>query len=225
MRLKMSNVIWGLIFILVGVGFAGNAFGLWDFNLFFRGWWTLFIIVPCAMSLIKNGYNTGAVVGLGIGVMFFLSATSLFDTRVVGKLILPVIFVLIGVNLIFKNVFHRERNRIGVDYQGGDAEYSAVFSGGQYKFAGERFMGTTINAVFGGIDLDLRDAIIEEDVVINATAIFGGIDILVPSNVKVKVSNVPIFGGVDNKASYSSDPMAPTIYLNSTCMFGGIDIK
>ncbi len=86
-------------------------------------------------------------------------------------------------------------------------------------------MGTTMNAIFGGVELDLTDAIIDEDVVINATAVFGGIDIKVPYNVKVKVSNVPVFGGVSNKVPTSRDLNAPTIFLNSTCMFGGIDIK
>lgn len=65
----------------------------------------------------------------------------------------------------------------------------------------------------------------QHDVEINATAIFAGIDIFVPSNVRIKINNVPIFGGVDNKVADTTDPNAPTIYLNSTCMFGGIDIK
>ena len=41
--------------------------------------------------------------------------------------------------------------------------------------------------------------------IINCNAIFGGIDILLPSNVKVKLDVVPILGGVDNKYLSSSD--------------------
>ncbi len=82
-----------------------------------------------------------------------------------------------------------------------------------------------MNAIFGGVELDLREAIIEEDIVINATVAFGGIDISVPGNVNVKVSNIPIFGGVSNKAGRTYNESLPTIYVNSTCMFGGIDIK
>lgn len=225
MRLKASNFVWGIIFIIIGIGFFGKAFGLWPFNLFFTGWWTFFIIVPCAMSLLKNGYSTGSLIGVIVGGMLFLSSRGWFEMRVLGKLIMPLIFVLIGINLIVKNIARGERNRLSIEYQGDDLEHTAIFSGSSYKYAGEKFVGTTINAVFGGVDIDLRDAVIDEDVVINATAIFGGIDIIVPSHVRVKVSNVPIFGGVDNKAAYSADPDAPTIYLNSTCMFGGIDIK
>ena len=72
--------------------------------------------------------------------------------------------------------------------------------------------------------LDLRNAIITEDVVINSTCIFAGIDIFVPQNVQVKVAGVPVFGGVDNKAANAA-PGAPTVYVNSTCIFSGVDIK
>ncbi|QHQ60814.1 hypothetical protein Ana3638_08575 [Anaerocolumna sedimenticola] len=226
MRIKTSNMLWGLFFILIGVGFAGNAFNLWNFELFFRGWWTLFIIIPCAISLIQNGFRVSNLAGLIIGIMLLMSSQGIVDGNVMGKLIVPFIFVLIGFSMIFKNMFHGDRSlHIDVKYQGGAAEHSAIFAGNRYQVTGEKFMGTTINAIFGGVDLDLRNAIIDEDIVINATAVFGGIDILVPANVKVKVSNVPIFGGVDNKAGTSPDPNAPIIFLNSTCMFGGIDIK
>ncbi len=225
MRIKTSNILWGLFFIIIGVGFAGNAFDLWDFELFFRGWWTLFIIIPCAISLIQNGFRVSNLAGLLIGIMLLMSSMGIIDANVMGKLIVPFIFVFIGLSMIFKNLFHGDRGHINVKYQGGSSEHSAIFAGNSYQITGEKFFGTTINAIFGGVDLDLRNAIIDEDVVINATAVFGGIDIKVPSNVKVKVSNVPIFGGVDNKAGTSPDPNAPIIFLNSTCMFGGIDIK
>lgn len=226
MRFKISNIMWGLIFIVVGMGFAGNAFNLWDFELFFDGWWTLFIIIPCAASLIKNGFNSSSLIGLLIGIMLLLSARDIIDGSILGKLWLPIIFVLIGINMILKNIYRNgEYGRARIEYQGGSSEYSAVFGGGNYQVVGEKFMGTSMNAVFGGVELDLRNAIIDEDVVINATAVFGGIEIWVPSHVRVKVSNVPIFGGVDNRANRAIEPDAPTIFVNSTCMFGGIEIK
>lgn len=226
MRLKLSNAIWGIIFIILGVGFAGNAFSLWEFNLFFNGWWTLFIIIPCSVSLIKNGYKTSSLIGLLIGVMLLLSAQNFINGELFGKLIVPFIFVLLGISMVLKNFLGKDRgSHVTIDYQGGTNDHSAIFAGASYNFAGEKFMGTTINAVFGGVEMDLRNAIIDEDVMIHATAVFGGIELWVPSNVRVKVSNVPIFGGVDNKANHSLEKDAPVIYINSTCMFGGIDIK
>ena len=42
---KISKVLWGIVLISVGVIFALNAFGITDIEIFFDGWWTLFIIV------------------------------------------------------------------------------------------------------------------------------------------------------------------------------------
>ena len=75
MRNKVSNSLWGLIFILAGVAFLGNAYDWWGgFNLFFDGWWTLFIIIPCAISIIRHGFNAGSIIGLGIGIILLLSS-------------------------------------------------------------------------------------------------------------------------------------------------------
>ena len=93
------------------------------------------------------------------------------------------------------------------------------------NFSGETFEGADLNAVFGGVDCDLRNAIITRDCVISASAIFGGVDILVPANVNVKVSSNSIFGGTSNKAAGRNLPDAPTLYVRSTCLFGGVDIK
>ena len=74
------------------------------------------------------------------------------------------------------------------------------------------------------LDLKYFSAIIENDVVINAKSVFGGIDILVPENVKVKIKSSSIFGGVDEKRK-SDTTDGHTIYVNATCIFGGVDIK
>ena len=79
--------------------------------------------------------------------------------------------------------------------------------------------------MFGGVDCDLRGAIIEQDCVINASAVFGGIDILVPGNVNVKVSSNSIFGGVSNKTMGYRNESAPTLYIKGNCLFGGVEIK
>ena len=227
-RNKISNLIWGIIFIVIGVGIAGNIIYDWNFRIFFPGWWTLFIIVPCLISIIRSGLTAGASTGLLIGIMLLLS--HYMDIGIDWwKLIIPVILISIGLKIMFQGMF---RKPIKIDHTGhvegsgntSAKEYSAVFSGNRIR-VNDRFTGTVLNAVFGGITLDLREAIIDSDVEIAATAVFGGIDIYVPSGVNVKVNNIPIFGGVSDKSLRTSDSSAYTIYLNSTTMFGGIDIK
>lgn len=236
MRNKLSNIIWGLIFVIIGVGIAGDVMDLWEFNLFFRGWWTLIIIIPCLVSIIQNGINVGSVTGLIIGVMLLIAQYVRFDFNY-WKLIIPTILIIIGLRIIFQGIkrkptLNRDKSihvEVHTDnqtnYHTADRKsYSAIFASNNIRVT-DRFTGIDLNAIFGGMALDLRDAIIDSDVEITATAVFGGIDIYVPRGVQIKVNNVPIFGGVSNKSVYSAEPGAYTIYLNSTTMFGGIDIK
>ena len=103
--------------------------------------------------------------------------------------------------------------------------YIAVFGSQDLKFEDEKVENLDLKSLFGGIKLDLRDAKIEKDIVINTLSVFGGIDIYVPDDVKVKVSSTPFFGGVEVKRGKQSSKKEITIYLNSVCIFGGVDVK
>ena len=102
MRNKLGSILWGLAFIAVGVGLAGNVFGIWNFELFFDGWWTLLIIIPCVISMIQTGFNTGNVIGGLIGLVLLLSCQGVVDVDKVWKLIVPVLLIVVGVKIIFK---------------------------------------------------------------------------------------------------------------------------
>lgn len=81
-------------------------------------------------------------------------------------------------------------------------------------------------ALFGGIDLDLREAILEDrEVTIYANAIFGGIDIIVPEGVAVRTSGAGIFGGFDGVNDDGGAPSGPVIHVTGVAIFGGVDVK
>lgn len=132
MKAKSSNVMWGAFLIVLGIIIAGKSFDLWDFNLFFRGWWTLFIIIPSIVGLIQNGYKTGSVIWLVIGLLLLLSSQGFIESRTISKLIVPLILVLIGChlllrNLIFKNIYENSPTYLN---NSGETDYTQIF----YRF-------------------------------------------------------------------------------------------
>ena len=239
MRNKLANVVWGIVLVVLGVGIAGDVMGLWYFTVFFPGWWTMFIIIPCLLSIIRSGISVGAISGLIIGGMLFASEYVRIDIDM-WRLIVPVILIVIGLKIIFQGATRKTvKVESNVFTEGGPQgqnfgqteftytnrqEYSSVFASNNIKIT-DHFVGTNLNAIFGSVVIDLRDAQISSDVEISATAVFGGIDIYIPKGVNLKINNIPIFGGVSNKSNNSPEPGAYTIYLNSTTMFGGIDVK
>ena len=225
---KTGNVLWGVVLIIIGLVVGGNALGITNIDLFFDGWWTFFIIIPCFIGLFKEKEKTGNLIGLGVGVVLLLVCQDILDFDLIWKLLFPAILVAIGVSIIFKDTIggkiSKEIKKLNETKTEGN-EYCATFAGQDINFDDEKFNGTNLTAVFGGIKCDLRKAIIESDVVINTSSIFGGIEIYVPENVKVKVKSTSIFGGVSDDKKRSQNSGTNTVYINATCLFGGVEIK
>ncbi|MBQ1963533.1 MAG: hypothetical protein II369_05380 [Clostridia bacterium] len=224
---KTKNIIWGIILIAVGLLWALDACGVIHFNPFFEGWWTFFLILPCGIGLITERDKTGNLIGLCIGVILLLGTRGIVDFSMIWKLLLPAIIVLIGVHLIFKSLFRKkEKNWIRFNRNTkGAREFCATFSGQNVSYDGMPFEGTELTAVFGGIRCDLRGAIIQHDVAIEVNSIFGGVDLFLPENVNIQVDSTSVFGGTSNKRGTAHIDGAVTIFVNSTCIFGGLDIK
>lgn len=224
---KTSNYLWGIVLIIIGAILGLNALGIAHIHLFFDGWWTLFIIVPCAISLLGNRGGTGDLVGLIVGVLFLLACQGVIRFDLLWRLLFPIILVLIGLSLIFKDAFHgtikKEINKLNRNNPE-KKEYCATFAGQKIDLSNEEFKGAELTSVFGSISFDLTDCKMKEDQVIEASVIFGGITILVPKDVNVKVNSTPVFGGVDNHVKNKTENKK-TIYVNATVLFGGIDIK
>lgn len=226
---NLTSIIWGFVLVALGVILGGKAMGWFNFDVFFDGWWTLFIIVPCAIGFIaKPGERIGHLIGLTVGVFLLLGCLDVVAFDTLWKLVFPAIVILIGLTMIFKNVFAHKFNEATAKLNekiNKDDEIGAVFAGQDINMNGEEFNGKNLSAVFGGVKLDLRKAKIKEDAVINATAIFGGVEILVPDDVAVVTKSNSIFGGVSNKTNNNPKDGAPTIYVNGAGIFGGVEIK
>lgn len=226
---KVKPIIWGIAIIALGVIFGGNAIGLFNFNVFFDGWWTLFIIVPSCISLITEKERLTSLAFLSAGVILLLAAQNVFDWDVAWKAILAVALILFGLSILFKTVFHSDNDK-EIEKKVKEAENNksmdsqmAVFSGNERTYNNEVFSGSNLMAVFGGTDLDLRNAVFKKDAVIKAFALFGGIDIVVPDDVQIKIKSAFFFGGVtDDRKSPSKGKY--TIYIDAAGGFGGVSI-
>lgn len=223
---KVSSIILGIALVVLGVIFALNAFNIIDVDVFFDGWWTLFIIIPSFVGLFTEREKTGNIIGIIVGVFLLLCCQDVLTFSMIWKLLFPAIIVIIGLKMVIMGAFGNKANEIldkmkfeGKEFKQGNATFSSC----DLNYDNEVFEGVELSAVFGGVKCDLRKAIIEKDCAIQVSAIFGGIDILVPENINVKVNSTSIFGGVSNKTAVHKE--SPTIFVSGICMFGGVDIK
>ncbi|GAA1254389.1 hypothetical protein GCM10009665_51310 [Kitasatospora nipponensis] len=106
------------------------------------------------------------------------------------------------------------------------ANLVAIFGSATRK--GRWRVGSTVHAsaFFGGVELDLTDAVFESpEVVIEVAAFCGGVDIRVPENVTLIGNGVGIFGGFNVREQTAADPYAPVVRVKGAAIFGGCDAK
>lgn len=227
---KYRSVLWGVALIIAGLVWALSALDIVKVNIFFDGWWTLFIIVPSAISFFTSSEKFSALIGVAVGVILLLCARDVLTYGLVMKLAVPAIIILIGLKMIFSSFSKNHTERVEESfekYEGDVDNVFCLFNGVKADLSGKVFRGAEINAIFGGVDYDLRGAVIEPDSAIKVSAVFGGVDIIVPEGVKVKVKSNSFFGGVENKSRRPAkdDENVITLYVSGLALFGGIDIK
>ena len=129
---KFGNILWGLVLVIIGIIFALNALGITDINIFFRGWWTLIIIIPSLIGLFKNESKMWSIIWLVIGIVLLLCAQNILSFTMVGKLIFPFILVMIGLSIIFKGTINKNvSEKIEKEYK--NSYKVKVISDGKYK--------------------------------------------------------------------------------------------
>ena len=222
----LSKSLCGIIFIIVGLILGLNALEITNINIFFDGWWTLFIIVPCFINLFDEREDkTGNLIGLGIGLSFLLAAQNIIRFEMILKLIVPFILVMIGISFLFGDKMKKKVTEKVNNINKNDLEnIIATFSEQKVHKDNETFKGANLEAIFGSVTLDLRKASFNKETIIKARSIFGSIDILLPDDVNVEVKATPIFGSVSNKLRNQKENKK-TIYIDAFCLFGGVDIK
>ncbi len=287
---KASNWLWGCVLVALGIILGINALEIAHIDIFFPGWWTLFIIVPCAISLFTEKRKSGAIAGLVIGICLLLSCLGVLPFGLFWKLLLPVLLVFLGFVVIARGSSNGavadkirqaeakqsakqhiveaevvdeetdeeiddndEETDDADDVDDSDSEddadesedrdtpkaeeYWSTFSDQDINYGGKTFKGCRVDAVFGGADLDLRNAKIENEAIIRASSIFGGIIVYVPEDIKVEIASTSIFGGASDKRKKAKDQAeaktakkkfnnaGKTLYIDATCVFGGVEIR
>lgn len=249
MKRDITTIIIGSLFLLAGIAVGGSMLGLFDFSLNFSGWWTVFLIVPALLAIIKGGFNIGNIILLSVGIILLLDAQRILPHNFSWKLILPLVLFIVGFQLLFGSRGEKKAN-FGKDYKADNKNdedtfktarktgftesthssstyktASVLFGGQDIRYGTEEFSGATYTAIFGSCTINLRHVILIGDVVITVTALFAGIDLILPENVRVISNIVPILGGTDIKYASAQDPLAPKIIINGNVSFGGVDIK
>lgn len=218
----LGFILFGALFLLreCGMKFSFQPWDLWPLVLVFIG----------VGVLIQSRHVMGAVDGgflILLGLVFLESNIHFLfpDRRFHWDLLLPLGLIYIGVKILFQSPWSHPHRVVSDDKD--SIQVSAVFGGGEYAYDSKTVRGGSVNAVFGGCELDFRRAEMEgEEIVLNCYATFGGIELKVPDHWQVVVKATPMLGGVENKTVHrvNGNP-TKILIIQGSAIFGGIEIR
>ena len=194
-----------------------------SWNVFWGTVWAAGLVLAGLVTIVSSRKLLTRAWGLllmAAGVSIGLNAYGVIDVSI-WKLFWPVILIAVGLMMVFSigSANRKRAEESGTD----DNEKVAIFYGEQSRVRGD-YTGGSATAIFGGVDLDLRQANIKDDAIIDVFTFCGGININLPDDVIVKNEVRGVLGGSDDK-TMSKPSAKKTIYLKGECVLGGLEIK
>ena len=194
-----------------------------SWNVFWGTVWAAGLILAGLMTIFSSRRASLRVWGLllmTIGVSIGLGAYGVINISV-WKTFWPVILITIGLMVSVGSGGHKRSKKSAADSSGN--EKIAIFYGEESRVKGD-YTGGSVTAIFGGVELDLRQAKIKDGAVIDVFTFCGGVNINMPDDVIVKNEVHGILGGSEDK-TVSKSSAKKTIILRGECVLGGLEVK
>jgi len=229
-RNSYGGLVPGGIILAVGIIFLFDSLGYVRARHFLQ-FWPMILIFVGVSKLARRDSRIWGVLLLLFGL--FLQLNELGIGHFTWNQFWPLLLIGAG-GLAMWSALQARRMISGAPEESGDPrttlDENTVFGGVQKRLNGREFRGGRLQAIFGGIEIDLRDAdLAESEAVIYANAIFGGIELRVPETWFVAARGQGVFGGFSDSTRYAPpvDPDKPkkTLVVLGTALFGGVEIR
>ena len=220
-RQLSSQSILGGILIVIGIVLTAETTDAYDASIFLEYIPLLFVLLG-VYALVSSGFRTlfGPVVVIIVAGAWQLVTLEYLDPEQVTQF-WPLVIVAVGVSFVLGR--YRSRSRTVSDSH---LNAIGIFGGSEQRSTTAAFEGADLTALFGGVELDLRDAgIADRPARVSATAMFGGCEIAVPPTWNVRMDVFPIFGGAeDERKRRDSDHDEIDLIVTGFVAFGGLVI-
>ncbi|MCR9171751.1 MAG: cell wall-active antibiotics response protein [bacterium] len=233
---QASKIVAGLFIIFFGSVFLAHQSGtnIPDGILS----WKSFLIAFGVVTLFRHNFrNFSGYAMVAIGAAFLFD--DYFPKLIDPKLILPIIVILFGAVMIGRalNLFGSKkkgaRNHVmfdeNIDMTNEDfIKATTIFGGVKRNVTSKNFRGADISTAFGGTEINLTKADIQQPIVIDTRTAFGGLTLIVPSTWQVHSNVTAILGAVEDERQMIDPSLVDEnkiVTLEGSCIFGGVEIK
>ena len=225
-----SQVVLGLLVVGMGVLFLLDNLDILNFRHAIGFWPLVFIVGGCA-ALFGNSARSGRSgnymggVLIAIGLLMIVSRMGYF--YISWGTLWPLVMIALGGLVLYRSLGPGRVARD--DVAAGTSpdnvvDIVAVLGGFERRVSTQDFRGGEITAVMGGCALDLRDASIVKEAVINVFTVWGGINIKVPPDWTVVLNGTPVMGGFAEKTARPPDA-SKRLVITGYAIMGGVEVR
>jgi predicted membrane protein len=221
------RLVLGLGIIIIGVLFLLGNMDIIDPNEYLHLWPAILIIVGIAY-LIQCQHGSGRVWGI---ILTFVGTGMLLDRlhfiHFSVWIYWPLILVVIGIMMIVRSSSHQRKiHSSPVESSDANSYIKAIAIMGGYRRMNnsQDFKGGELTAIMGGLEIDLREASIKGEAVIDVFTLMGGVEMRVPEDWLVIIEGFPFMGGFEDKTRPPKESVKHLV-IKGTAMMGGLEIK
>lgn len=222
---QQARVILGGTIVAVGVAFLLRNLGVIEFSIVGR-LWPLVLVLIGALKLTQARHTSGYVVG---GALMMVGALMTLNNLGVIRFGFrdwwPLLMIFGGFVLLARGRMQAAAaGSVDAALRAQLLDATVVMGGNRVRNESPDFRGGEATAVMGGLEINLRQATIASEAVLQVFALMGGIDIRVPADWSVEIRGMPILGGIEDK---TVPPMNPTrrLIVEGYAIMGGVELK
>jgi hypothetical protein len=234
-----TQVLFGLLVVAIGVVLLAETTNLFDARFLLDYVPSVFILLGL-YAMVRSGFRNlfGPAVVVVVAAAWQAVTLDLVPVDSVWQF-WPLVLVLLGLSLVVD--YFRGRPAEGSD-AGAYVSAFAAFGGSEKRSTSRSFTGANLTALFGGVELDLRDAAVADPPArVNAVALFGGVEVHAPREWAVEIDVLPLFGGTSDErprpapeseradgtrgAPADGDRTGPELVVTGVAAFGGVTVS
>lgn len=217
-----TQLVFGALVVLVGIVLLLDTTGVYDTR-------PLLDYVPALVILLgmyalwRGGLRNffGPLLVIVLAGAWQLAALDVVEWEELWDF-WPVFLIVFGLSLVL-SYWRRSPGETSTNH----VSSFAIFGGSEKRSNSKEFRGADLTAMFGGAELDLRDAAVADPPArISAVALFGGVEIIVPRDWNVQLEVLPILGGAsDERPRRPEAHEGVDLVVSGFAAFGGVGIE
>jgi predicted membrane protein len=219
-----SRLFAGLVIISLGALALLDNFGVIHIRNIWRFWPLVLVAIGLSKLLRPRGSpgRLGGAIFFGVGMWLLLENLGVWPYDL-GDL-WPLFIILVGAWLVW-GAWGRGLRPPTADVSTRMSSF-VILGGTEHHNNSPDFQGGDATAILGGCKVDLRQAGIKGgEAVIDAFALWGGVELLVPREWSVILRGTPILGSFEDKRGPSGEGTGPRLIVRGAAIMGGVEIK